>query len=176
MKNNYFYVFFILLTFLSCDNNSKEIVAENKPIFHTTDPSRLYFQNTRSHKYSSITQKDTRMDYYYLKGMDEEQTIFPIIANNWLAEEAYVLLKEMHPLPYTLVLSKEEKHDTLYFSFTERIEIYDFCKMLYTKSKSGYEISILTTEEQWVPVFKNSTEKKYFQEVMRDFFRLTEQI
>jgi len=111
--------------------------------------------------------------------MNKEQIIQPIIANNWLAEEAYVLLKESPQLPsemLTLAYSKEEKHDTSSFSFTTRVEQYDFCKMLYTKSRSGYDIQILSKQKEWIPVFKNSIEKEHFQEVLRDYFRLTEQI
>lgn len=179
MKNNYFYILIIFLSFFACDNNSQEITTEGKAFFHTTDPSRLFFKNTRGHKYSSITQKDSRMDYYYLKTIDKEQLIFPIIANNWLAEEAYVLLKENPQLSsqtLTLAFSKEEKKDTLSFLLKKRTEQYDFCKMLYTKSRSGYDIQMLSNATEWTPAFKNSTEKEHFQEVMRDYFRLTEQI
>ena len=119
------------------------------------------------------------MDYYYLRAMDEEQTIYPIIANNWLSEEAYILLKADPQLSsdnHVLAFSKEEKRDTLSLPFKTRVEKYDFCKILYTKSRSGYDINILSSQDKWIPAFKNSTEKDLFQEVMRDYFRLTEQI
>lgn len=178
-KRNSLLLLLTLLMFFSCENAPKEIVSENEPFFHTTDPSRLYFKNTRGHKYNSIPQRDTRIDYYYLKMMDEEQTIFPIIANNWLAEEAYILLKQSAQLPsdtLTIALTGKEKKDTLSLPFIARTEKYDFCRMLYTKSRSGYDIQLFSSQKEWIPIFKDDTEKNHFQEVMRDYFRLTEQI
>lgn len=173
------YALIFSVIFWNCGNTPQEMVAENQAIFHTTDPSRLYFQNTRGHQYKSITQQATRIDHYYLKAMEDDQLLFPIIANNWLSEEAYILLKsraELDTKSYKAALSKAGKQDTLSFSAETRVEDYDFCKMLYTKSKSGYEISILTTEQEWVPAFENKRSKEQFYVVMRDYFRLTEEI
>ncbi|MEL6717726.1 MAG: hypothetical protein AAFO82_05245 [Bacteroidota bacterium] len=178
---NYYYLSILVLAFLfsACNSNPQEIVQENQPFFHTTDPSRLYFQNTRGHKYKSITQQDSRIDYYYLKAIDQEQLINPIIANNWLAEEAYILLENSDPLDaknYTIALVKEDQSDTLQITLQQRTDNYDFCKMLYTKSKSGYTIDVLTKQGQWHPIFENEKARGYFYEVMRDYLRLTEQI
>ncbi|MEM0995367.1 MAG: hypothetical protein AAF847_19965 [Bacteroidota bacterium] len=160
-------------TFYACNNLPDEAVQENDPVFHAAEPSRIYFQNTRSHHYQLITQQATKIDHYYLKTIAADQLFYPVIANNWLAEEAYMLFesKVLGKAPMEIKLSASE---TLKLDNANRKSQYEAAFRLAKVISSGESACVQTENGACLPIFASEQERTVFKTVMRDYLKLVE--
>jgi len=167
-----------LLFLLSCGNAPQEIIKEDNPIFKTNDPSILYFKNTRSHQYNLITQKATRIDHYYLKQIDNELFIKPFIANNWLTNEAYLLVQDIEKidLPISIKWSTEEEEGLINLNSKDRQAQYGFIINMYKRLEQDATLSIQKVDNTWQEIPIKSNAKEHFKRIITDYFRLTEKI
>jgi len=91
-------VLITLLLLIACESGQQQgQKADGNPAFHTTAPSLLYFKNMRSSYYQMEEQPGSRIELYRLNRFDDTQSrpiLYPIIANNWLQDEAYLFLEK----------------------------------------------------------------------------------
>ena len=173
-KQQLVYLFVLcFMSVLSCNTNPQQIIQENDPVFKTTDPARLYFKNTRSHQYQQITQKTSRIDHYYLKVMTKDQLIIPVIANNWLAEEAYFLFapKEQGQENLDIKLSDST---TIQLNLQSRKSQYEAAIKLSKALSADKSCCVQTINGECLSIFASDQEKTHFNTVVRDYLKLVE--
>lgn len=178
MKN-----FLLLLAFTwlcSCDPPPASIRPPSAQ-FRTTPPSRLYFKNMRSYYYEQSTDAPTKIDRYTLKKFRDASArplLLPIIADNWLADEAYLFLEKDTSVmdSNTLLFQFEQDHamDTLQLVKFDVENQYLLAKELYERLKKSHKIRIYTKNKIWQPLFKNQAEQAYYLRVMDDYYNLIE--
>ncbi len=150
------------------------------PKFRTTQPSRLYFKNMRSYYYQQSTQPSTRIDLYNLK-KHKPYPIQPIIADNWMQDEAYILL-ECHAceqFPDTLLFRKsttQESSDTYTYAGRDPYAQLALANWLFDALQAGHKIELRTINQEWVPILQTVPDRSAFLHVMKDYLRLIEKI
>jgi hypothetical protein len=181
MKN--YLQLFILASFTwSCQPASAPSNATGDARFHTTDPGRLYFKNMRSSAYTMEEQAKTRIELYQLRRFSStsQRPIFiPIIANNWLADEAYIFIQPNEfergfaaPLTYAW-----EGGGLLGLSTLQPASIgrqYEFAMELYEHLAQNYTLQVLCADSTLAPFFENQEDRLHFMTTIRDYRRLTE--
>lgn len=180
MKNILFFLVFVVLC---CCNNPSKPAHSKKPRqqFRTTAPSRLYFKNMRSFYYEQSTESDTRIDLYTLKKFSAagvRPLLVPVIADNWLEDEAYIILNDDNRNPindsFRLRFEYNQQVDTLILVKSDIFTQYQLAKTLYQRLKQGHKVSTYTSNKIWEPVFENQADKANFLKVMNDYYQLIE--
>lgn len=133
----------------------------------------------RSYYYEQSTDDETQIDYYTLKKFREAPPlIMPIIADNWLQDEAYILLKREARLPQhdTLLLQieSEASKDTLQWTEFDYFQDDRLAKRLYQALKRSHKISISTKKGVNYQLFENQSDEANFLRVINDYYHLTE--
>lgn len=178
MKNILFLLFFAVL----CACNQAPQSTHNqipRREFRTTQPSHLFFKNMRSYYYEQSTDDETQLDYYTLKKFREAPPlILPVIADNWLQDEAYILLQREARLPQQemllLQIENEASKDTIHWNEFNHFQDYRLAKRLYQALKRSHKISLSTKKGANYQLFENQSDAANFLRVMNDYFRLTE--
>lgn len=175
-----------ILLVWGCACNHPPESADNKanPLFSTTQPSRLYFKNMRSYYYQQSTKPGTKIDVYVLKKIlqsTEKPMLIPVIADNWMEDEAYILLeRSTHPYLSTDTLtvrweSEKTGESGIYTMVQPSIQSqYELAKFMYESLNSGHKLSFLTPNKEWKALFSNAQEAQNFSITIRDYNTLTE--
>jgi len=172
----------IALSFLACSNEQPEDGGQQFPAFQTTAPSQLYFKNMRSTYYRQTVKAGSRTDLYRLRSFsDTEQRplIYPVIANNWMADEAYLLIETNDYVggwPDTLQIKWQSDADSGRLELpTARLkEQYQFALQLNEKIRQNHDLRIKKADGAWVPLFENQKDRRNYQTTLNDYRRLTE--
>lgn len=179
MKNIFSLLVFALL--YACGDTPPKHSNQPRQLFRTTAPSRLYFKNMRSYYYNQDTKSDTRIDVYTLKAFSDDAThpiLLPIIMDNWLEDEAYILLEQNAYPAWTDTLqlkwSDETQVKIITISTLTLAQHYELAKRLFDDLKQGHKIRYYTTTKEWKVLYANQTERANFLSVMKDYYNLTE--
>ena len=164
------------------ENLREEERKKSKGLFHTTDPSRLYFKNIRSASYQLTEQPGTRVEFYQLRQFDPSPgrpVLIPVIANNWMQDEAYLLIRTneyVGGFADTLRIFWTASDSSGSFDLTAAgfPQQYAFARRLSAALRAGHELRILTAGADTVPVFSNYGDRSHFQTTLRDFEKLIE--
>lgn len=149
------------------------MITDEDPIFKVSSPSRLFFQNTRSHLYQLVSQKNGRIDYYYWKEQSKDSPIDVVIADNWLAEEAYLLLNFNEDLleeEWTITNSDEVIFNNE--PSTNRAH-YDTALNIYRALQDGDSLYIRSGDES-IELFPEEADRANFKVIVKDYLRLIE--
>ncbi len=183
MKFRFFIPLLLLFSF-SCGNITTEPSAEEKSIFSTTVPSHLFFKNMRSSYYTSSQQRGTKVDLFQLRKIKMNASsplIYPVIADNWMEDEAYLLIRTNEyeadfQRPLTVYWSNKEEEGMLKMGSQAGFkEQYAFALELEMMLKQDHVLQVLTEKGERVPVFETYDQKSWFLTTLRDFKKLIEQ-
>ncbi len=176
MKKSFSPLLILSLALLACSQPPPEQTKDKR--FHITAPSLLYFKNMRSTAYEESTQPGTRIELYRLRRFsetDERPILYPIIANNWLEDQAYLYLRaNEYEKGYArpIRIRWPEGGDTLHAS--NREEQYRFALNIYEQLKEGKELKVLSQDSTFVPIYENRQDRSHYLTTVQDYLRLTE--
>ncbi|MEL6863492.1 MAG: hypothetical protein AAFP19_03690 [Bacteroidota bacterium] len=177
-----FYKGLLLLFLLSaCSSDQEQVQKGPKSPFQTTQPSVLYFKNMRSVNYKQRRQ-EPKMDVYTFRQFtdtDSRPILYPLIVNNWLQDEAYLLIErnEFGAFADSLIVQWESPTDssgTFYLANTFKQQQYEFGLALYQRLKEDCSLKIKSSDGTYVPLFDQKEDRFHYATVVRDFLRLTE--
>lgn len=176
-KNTFFLTIALLLTACGRHDGSRSPAANGSP-YRTTAPSLLYFKNMRSAYYDQSEQPGARMELYRLRKLNpppQETNLIPVIANNWLKDEAYLLL-ETSGLSEPLTVRWERQKDSGVYRLQPASvdKQYELGIQLYESLQAGHRLSALASDSTWVPLFEGRDMRSHFTTTIRDYLRLTE--
>ncbi len=180
-----FELLFLFLIVVACERLPENTDRKPDPLFSTTAPSRLYFKNMRSFYYRQSTKPETKIDLYTLKKIPEKADrplLIPIIADNWLQDEAYLLLEPNdHPAwrADTLNIKWEDPKTgasgAIAMANPNILMQLDIAGFLEMHLNSGHRISFLSQNNDWQPLFTQREDISNFLTTTKDYVRLTEQ-
>ena len=178
MKN---LLIFITLIGLIVSCSSEKSPNKQGSEFHTTPPSLLYFKNIRSTSYTQTEQANTRVELFQLKKLDlntNRPIIYPVIANNWLAEEAYLLIKTNDYVngfkEITIEWEESNESQSLSMGTPNFKNQYQFGLTIYELLNKGVDIRTRDELGNLVNLFDNYGDKSAFQTTMNDYLKLIE--
>jgi len=172
-------VFFCLI---SCERVPEPKQFSGNPLYRTTDPSRLYFNNIRSNSYYRQRKTNTKIDIYKyrkLKISRKEPLIQAKIVNNWLQDEAYIFIdKNDYVGGFSDTLTVQWQADSTsgyhYLALANKKNQYDFAQAIYESIEARHSLSVKTLKNGFVPVFDNREERVNFRTTLNDYYKLTE--
>lgn len=177
------WLFFILIiSWCGCERVAEEQQFSGDPLYRTTDPSRLYFNNIRSNVYYRERKPNTKIDIYKhrkLKVNRKEPLIQPKIVNNWLQDEAYIFIDKNNYLGgFTDTLTVEWRSDSTsgyhYLALANKKNQYDFARAIYESIEKRHRMRVKTLKDGMMPVFDDRTERVNFRTTLNDYYKLTE--
>ena len=137
----------------------------------------------RSSYYQSRQQANTQVDLYQLRKIQSDTStplLFPIIADNWLQDEAYLLLqtneyKEDFQSPLTVYWSNDTAEGSIQMKDPPNFEHqYAFALELEKVLKNKSALKVVDGRGEQIPVFESYDEKSWFLTTLRDFKKLIE--
>jgi len=166
----------------ACSAPETSPAATEGGVFRTTQPSHLYFKNIRSSSYLQETKAGTRIDLYRLRGLadtKERPLLYPIIVDNWMEDEAYLLLEPndfIQGFSDTLRVHWRSERDSGRYELARRDwqQQYLFAQQLYEGVQAGYGFRIQTAGGEYVPFLEANQDRQSFRTTLRDYNKLTE--
>lgn len=166
---------------LACHHSPAEKPPKADLRYRTTVPSLLYFKNMRSFYYDQKVVEGSRMDRYRLRQFEtssQRPILYPIIVNNWMEDEAYILIEKNEydefSAPLLLRWLENGKYREIRLTPKNKEGQYLFASEINKALLSGVKLEIKTIGDQFVPIFQNKKDRSNFLLVIRDFFKLTE--
>ena len=155
--------------------------ATGESRFHTTPPSLLYFKNMRSTRYTMKEQAKSRIELYRHKQFGpagEGPAVYPIIANNWLQDEAYLFF-ERGKGPATLQEPLAFASDTTGKELTrlqgpQPGQQYELAMKLYEGLKNKKQWYIEQQDGQFTPLYHEGNQRAAFLATLQDYLKLTD--
>lgn len=169
------------LLFSSCDEAASGRFSIGGAFFATSTPSELYFNNMRSSYYEAAQDSGTQINLYRLKRLTPKTEIpqlIPIIAHNWLAEEAYLLIQPNEyengfRSPLTVYWKNGEEEGKIVLEQPDDYEAqYRFAAELDQALKNKYGLEVLSEQGRRVQLFGQYDQKSRFMTTIRDFRNL----
>lgn len=182
MKIRFFTVLSLLFSF-ACSDISPEAASAEKSFFSTNAPSHLFFKNMRSSYYQATQQAGTKVDLYQLRKIKSDNSrplIYAVIADNWMKDEAYLLIQtnafeKGFQSPLAVYWSDEKEEGVIEMKSPANFEHqYAFAIALEEVLKKNYSFYIMDENEERTPVFESYDQKSWFLTTLRDFKKLTE--
>jgi hypothetical protein len=182
MKIRFFTVLSLLFSF-ACSDISPEEASAEKSVFSTTAPSHIFFKNMRSSYYQATQQAGTKVDLYQLRKIKTDASvplIYPVIADNWMKDEAYVLIQTNEyekgfQSPLSVYWSSEKEEGVIEMKSPPNFEHqYAFALELEEALRKNYRLHVLDGNGEEVAVFEAYDEKSVFLTTLRDYKKLVE--
>jgi len=173
----------IAVMLASCAPPQPQREFTGEKIFRTTQPSRLFFANTRAHSYYRKRPPGTDLDVYKLRKFQfttKRPMLIPIIVDAYLKDEAYLFVEANKfpglSDPITFRVESKESIDTLRLDLPSRKAQLAFATDLYAGIMEGHKISVMVRDTGFVEIYEKRAERSAFQAVVKDYYRLTERI
>ncbi|MCR9099893.1 MAG: hypothetical protein NXI25_08075 [bacterium] len=172
---------FLICMACSPDSTERQMGTGDRR-FRTTPPSLLYFKNMRSTQYTVEEQPKSRIELYRLNRFEtvtRRPALYPVIANNWLEDEAYLFLQpndwEAGFLsPLTLSQDTSWSSEVLQLQPPTPVQQYELGLRLYESLKRGEAWYAAATDSTFAPLFEDGDERSYFLMTVRDYLQLTD--
>lgn len=183
MKIKIFAILLVVLFALNCDHTGYQPSTEKKDSrFHTTAPSRLYFNNIRSTSYEKDVIKNSRMDTYQLRQFSKANNhpiLYPKIVQNWLEDEAYIFLAFNdytggYSDTLTIKIGDEKNENLLFFNQPTPIAQYEWAEQIHDALKKNMPLFVRDSSRHFVPILKTGNDASSFLVTMKDYYKLTE--
>jgi hypothetical protein len=178
MKNILMLLPFAFLIYACGDGSTQAGQGTGDQRFHTTQPSLLYFKNMRSTQYVMEEQAQSRIELYRHKKFGEEESlppVFPVIANHWLQDEAYLFLQTQPGLFTPLTLATDSTgSEPLSLESPKPAQQYELAMQLYDGLKDQKQWYVKQQDGQFTPLYQEGEEKTAFLLTLRDYLKLTE--
>lgn len=169
-----------MLALASCgEAPSGQQAGEGDQRFRTTQPSALYFKNMRSTQYKMQEQPKSRIELYRHKKFADNSLLLPVIAHNWLQDEAYLFLQ---PNPAAPALSKPLQFTTDTTTVEQALTLdpptpaqqYETALQLYKGMQAEKDWYIRQQNGSFQPLYTEGNERTAFLTTVRDYLKLTE--
>lgn len=173
----------LTLLFFSCQSPEPQKQYTGDEQFHTTDPSRLYFNNIRSTQYYRQRKPNTKIDTYRhrkLSFVNDRPILHPMIVNNWLEDEAYIFIEKNDfekGWSDTLTIQwavEDSIGGYFYLDVPTRPKMFEFSGYIYEAMREGKKLAAKDREGNFHEILEESKDRQAFFATMRDFYRLTE--
>lgn len=136
----------------------------------------------RSSFYEQTEQPGTRIELYRLRKFNRLKpapVLVPVIANNWLEDEAYLLLEQggaNNRLASPITIKWLSEGDTGVYRLERPTAEgqYKLALELNESIQAGHQLQALAPDSTWAPIFEGSDIRSYFTTTARDYLRLTE--
>lgn len=180
MRKTYFSILFII--FLIGCQSDKQPNNNTSKVFKTTAPSLLYFKNIRSAYYINISKNENKYDLLRLKTLaisDGQPTIYPVIANHWLDDEAFLFIYATEAVlknEGTLTVHWKTGQETGSITVQEDEEALEAATSITKRINEKANFFILGSDGQEVPILESNRQKTQFLTVYQDYLRLTENL
>lgn len=181
MKNILMFLPFALLIYACGGSPGQDEQGTGDRRFHTTQPSLLYFKNMRSTQYTMEEQPQSRIELYRHEKFGQKNAlppVFPIIANNWLQDEAYLFLQaqaDQSGLHTPLTFASDTTGSELIILDSPRPEKqYELAMQLYDGLKAKKQWYVKQQDGQFLPIYQKGEGKTAFLLTVRDYLKLTE--
>jgi len=181
MKNPLFLLLFLL--FAACDAPPPDADRTPDALFSTSQSSRLYFKNMRAYYYRQEVQPNTKTDLYTLRKLtqaDDQPVLLPVIADNWLRDEAYIFFdqKPNVGIAKPMQLRWEDASSAQRGMFTmegqNAKQQYALAQWLYKHLTEGHKFSYLNTTNEWVDMLETREKRAGFLKTLQDYYALIE--
>lgn len=140
----------------------------------------LYFKNMRSAYYEQTELPGARTELYRLRKfsqLKQQNIIIPVIANNWLEDEAYLLLEATGPafaVPLTIRWRTGPDEGIYRVQPDSADKQYELAMRLFESLQAGHRLSAMSTDSTWIPALEGTDARSYYSTTVRDYLRLTE--
>jgi hypothetical protein len=177
----YIFLAVLALYFSACNPQAEKKVAREQAKYTTTADSKIYFKNVRQYYYDREVPPNTKLEVFRFSSRNKsaEQPVINVsIVNNWMYDEAYVLLE---PGPYfeesdTITVlwtdAAETQSGEYAFTFGSKEMHFRFAAELYGSIQAGHSLQVRGKDGDWLPLFANRTDQDNFRKTMVDFYRL----
>jgi hypothetical protein len=171
-------IFIIILT--SACSNSQQQSDSTSSSFRTTAPSLLYFKNMRSIYYEMEELKGSRIEMYQLKQFrkdTEKPILYPVIANDWLNDRAYLLLKTndfIHGFGEPLAVRIVEQDKLISLASPSPQDQYEMATLIYEALRAGHSLEVTGADEVAYPLFDDNLDVNHYLATFKDYLRLIE--
>lgn len=164
---------------------SEKKVDKNQATFRTTADSRLYFRNVRQIYYDKEIQPNTRLELYRFGKRNKSQdrpVINVLIANNWLHDEAYLLIEpnSYFENPQTIEITwqdtKNQQSGTYTFAPGSKEDHFRFVTALYQSILAGHQLMVKDKNGNPAPLFTSEGDRDNFRKTVKDYFRLVNRL
>lgn len=153
-----------------------------RPEYRTTAPSLLYFKNMRSSYYQMAEQPESRIELYRLRKFSpplREPLLVPVIANNWLEDEAYLFLEtagngSAFATPLTVRWEGQDKAAPYQLQPASAARQQELALQVYEGLQEGRRLEAMAADSSWVSLFENREFRGHYITTVRDYLRLTE--
>lgn len=169
--------------FSSCAAPQPQREFTGEKIFRTTQPSRLFFANTRAFGYYRKRPPGTDLDVYNLrkfKSTRKRPMLTPIIVDAYLKDEAYLFIEanEFPGLsdPMTIRIQTDSITDTISLISPSRKEQLIFATDFYEGILKGGKVEVMVRDTGFMEIYESRAERAAFLTVVKDYYRLTERI
>lgn len=180
----YLYVM-LLLALIACqpaESEQKTPSHREERLFRTTDPSHLYFKNIRSVKYTVEEQPQSRIELYrwaQFSTTPKRPILYPVIANNWLQDEAYLFLEtndfeKGFAQPLTLQLATKGDTTVVQLAPPTPQAQHELATALRKHLLQGGNVMVQAADSSFYPVLKDNRDRQYFVTTVKDYLKLTE--
>ena len=150
--------------------------------FRTTPPSLLYFKNMRSTQYTMEEQPKSRIELYQRNQYEpvvQRPVLYPVIANNWLEDEAYLFLrpnawKAGFLSPLTLSQDSSWSAEAIQLQPPTPEQQYQLSMRLYESLKRGEMWYVAAADSTFAPLFEDGNERAYYLATVQDYLKLTD--
>lgn len=164
------------------DTADRQSTGTGERRYRTTPPSLLYFKNMRSSNYTVEEQPKSRIELYRLNKYDfspKAPTLYPVIANNWLEDEAYLFLKtndweQGFFNPLTVSRDTAWSGDLKTLQPPTPGQQYELALALYESLKQGEAWYVAAADSTFTPLFSDGNERAYYLTTVRDYLKLTD--
>ncbi len=173
----------LVLLFAKCSSPQPQREFTGDKVFRTTQPSRLFFANTKAHGYYRKRPPGTELDVYTsrkFRATRKQPKLIPIIVDAYLKDEAYLFIEaNKYPGisdPLTIRVQTDSISDTFSIEIPTRRAQLEFATDLYEGILHGKQVEVLVHDTAFVKIYEKRTERAAFQSVFTDYYRLTERI
>ncbi len=172
----------VLILFFGCspapDEQERDTAGRR---FRTSQPSLLYFKNMRSTQYTMEEQAKSRIELYRHRKFEpttQRPVLYPVIANNWLNDEAYLFLMPnefegqlAEPLTITQDTSSTE---ALRLESPKPGQQLELALQLFEGLKAGKNWFVRQQNGHYLPLYTDGDERAAYLTTVQDFLRLTD--
>lgn len=178
--------FTLLLALLFTGCQSAEDLPPAPPLdkrFHTSSPSRLYFNNIRSTSYK-LTELPKQYINTYQLATWPDTTANPYLAatiiDNWLHDQAYIkvewrsIAQQVSP-PWQLHVQWNDQNDTLTLESDRWPDHYELVQDLYPLlAKNNASFQLLLSDRSSLTVLEDASVRRLFRTTWQDYSKLTD--
>jgi len=162
----------------ACGIEKNKMLSPDAPVFKTTDPTRLFFKNTRQIYYDRQEIGRDRLEVYRKKDRNTDSSIYSLnllIGNNWMHDEAYIRFEsaseEMLPAGTTIKWQEGEANGLYRLESNTKESHFALATQLYQAILKKQSLFVIQDSKE-IPVLHTQDQRETFRITMIDFYRL----